>query len=349
MKVLHLPTNIASQMRVTVAALRNMGIDARGLTGRSPVQNAAGLEILPYASPHDSFLKRKATALRRAALIMEAITRTDIVHWHYSAALPFGADLHAARLLGRKRFVEFWGSDIRIPEIEFADNPHYVRAWESGAYECRESESRENSLRTQRRFSENGVQLFVCSPGMDQYISRTLFPVSRWTAQRVCLSEYEPAIPRAATARPLVVHAPSAPGSKGTRFILAAVEKLRAECEFDFELIHGKTPLEAKEWMSRCDIFVDQLIAGEYGVAAVEAMALGKPVICYMKPSLLRHYPAHFPVISANPDNVADVLRELLHDGPRRHAAGEASRAWVEERHDARKVVARIADYYQTA
>src|SRR5688500_3168788 len=124
MKVLHVPTNIASQMGVTVAALREMGIDARGLTGRSPVQNPDGLEVLPYASPHDSFLKRKSTALRRAALIMEAICRADVVHWHYSAALPCAADLRAARLLGRKRFVEFWGSDIRVPEIEFADNPY---------------------------------------------------------------------------------------------------------------------------------------------------------------------------------------------------------------------------------
>ena len=347
MKVLHLPSNIASQMRVTVAALRDMGIEARGLTGPSSVQNAAGLEILPHAAPGASFFKRKATALHRAALIMEAITRADIVHWHYSAALPFAADLGTARLLGRKRFVEFWGSDIRNPEIEMADNPYFLRAWESGEYECRDGQSHGNSLRTQRQFSENGVQLLMGSPGMDQYISRTLFPQSRPTAQRVCLAEYEPSIPRAANTRPLVVHAPSAPGAKGTKFILAAVEKLRAEGDFDFQLVHGMTPLEALKWMSRCDVFVDQLIAGEYGVAAVEAMALGKPVICYMKPSLLSHYPAHFPIINANPDTIEEVLRTLLCNGPRRQVVGEASRAWAEERHDARKVVAQIVEHYQ--
>ena len=138
MKVLHLPANLASQMRVTVLAQRETGLEVRGLTGPSPVQNAAGLEVLPHAAPGASFLRRKATALRRAVRIMEAIAWADIVHWHYSAALPGAADLRAAQLLGRKRFVEFWGSDIRNPEIEFADNPHFVRSWDSGAYECRE-------------------------------------------------------------------------------------------------------------------------------------------------------------------------------------------------------------------
>lgn len=349
MKVLHLPTNIASQMRVTVSALRDLGIDARGLTGPSPVQNAAGLEILPRAAPGASVLRRKSMALCRAAVVMEAIAAADVVHWHYGAALPLGADVRTARMLGRKRFVEFWGSDIRIPETEFADNPYFVRAWDSGEYECRESESRENSLKVQRLFSGNHVNLLLASHGMNQYIIPGMFPSRQWTSQRICLAEYEPAVPSAACSRPLVVHAPSAPGAKGTGFILAAVEKLREFLDFDFRLIHGLSPLEAKEWLRRCDIMIDQLITGEHGVAAVEAMAFGKPVICYTKPSLLRHYPPHFPVINANPDTIAPVLEELLRDGPRRHATGIASRAWVEERHDARKEAVRLAEYYSAA
>ena len=187
----------------------------------------------------------------------------------------------------------------------------------------------------------------MVSPGMDDYVSPEFFPSPLKTAQRLLLHEYEPAVPCATTSRPLIIHAPSAPGAKGTKFILAAVEKLHAECDFDFRLVQGLPPLEAKELMSRCDIFVDQLIAGAYGLAAIEAMALGKPVVCFIKPSQLAHYPPQFPVINADPSTIEDVLRALLKDGPRRNAAGEASRAWVEERHDARKVVARIAEYYQ--
>jgi len=348
MKVLHLASNIASQMRVAVHTLREMGIEARGLTGPSPYQNATGLEILPRADGA-SFLRRKASALHRAAIIMKAMARADVIHWYGEPALPLAADLRTAAALGRKRFVEFWGSDIRDPELEMADNPHFARAWRGDEYECKPVESRAHSVAVQRRFAANGAVLLKVSAGVAQYVVPGLFPGSYGTAQRLLLEEYAPAAPSASAARPLVVHAPSAPGAKGTRFVLAAVERLRAECDFDFQLIHGLSPAEAREWMRRCDVFVDQLIIGEYGVAAVEAMALGKPVVCYIKPSLRPHCPAHCPVISAAPDTIETVLRDLLQDGPRRRAAGEASRAWVEERHDARKVVARIAEYYQAA
>jgi hypothetical protein len=348
MRVLHLASNISSQMRVTVHVLREMGIETRGLTGPSSIQNAAGLDILPRVEGA-SFAHRKWLGLRRAAMVLKAIAWADVIHWYGEAALPFAADLHVAKSLGKTCFVEFWGSDIRDPEIEFAENPYFTGVWHSGEYECRSGESRAHSHEVQQRFAAIGARLLNVSAAMARYVVRGLFPRPHETCQRVLLEEYPATIPSSNIVRPLIVHAPSAPGAKGTRHVLAAVEKLRSECDFDFQLIHGMTPLEAREWMSRCDIFVDQLIAGEYGVAAVEAMALGKPVLCYIKPSLIGSYPAHFPIINADPDSIAEVLRQLLKDGPRRRSAGEASRAWAEERHDARKVVARIADYYKAA
>ncbi len=348
MKVLHLPANISSQMRATVHVLREIGIEARGMTGPSLYQNSGGLEILPRADG-GSLLARKSCAARRAAAILKAVAWADAVHWHGETALPLAADLLLARTLNRRRFVEFWGSDIRDPEIEIPDNPHFARAWESGGYECRTMESRAHSRAVQRRFQAGGARLFNVSPGMAQYLVPGSFPMRCESGQRLLLEEYPPAVPSAAAARPLVVHAPSAPGAKGTPFVLAAVERLREEVDFGFQLIQGMPAATARDWISRCDIFVDQLILGEYGVAAVEAMALGKPVICYLKPSLRPHTPPHCPVISADPDTITEVLREWLRDGPRRRSAGEASRAWVEERHDARRIVPRMAEYYQAA
>jgi hypothetical protein len=348
MKILHLPSNIASQMRITVHVLREMGMDARGLTGPSPFQNSTGLEILPRADDR-GFIPRKLCALRRAGIIMKAIVRADVIHWHGEPALPLAADLRAAKALGRRLFVEFWGSDIRDPELECAENPHYRRAWESGVYECSNVESRPHSHAVQHRFAAADAGVFNISPAMARYHLPGVFRRRYQTGQRVLLDEYPPAVPSAVTSRPLIVHAPSAPGSKGTPHVLAAVEKLRTEYDFDFQLIHGMSPSEARAWISRCDIFVDQLIVGEYGVAGVEAMALGKPMVCFIKPSVRGNQPDHLPVISADPETIVDVLRDLIKDGPRRQATGEASRAWVEEHHDARKIVARIAEYYQAA
>lgn len=64
-------------------------------------------------------------------------------------------------------------------------------------------------------------------------------------------------------------------------------------------------------------------------------MAYGKPVVGYIKPSLVGRYPADLPIISANPDNLADVLESLLQSGTLRYEAGRRGRLYVEKHHDA--------------
>lgn len=346
MKVLHLPTNIASQMSVTVRALRAEGIDARGLSGGSLVQDGSGIELLPLQG--GPWPRRLWSALRRCGRISRAVAWADVVHWHYGPGLPGALDLKLARLLGRKRFVEFWGSDIRNPEIESAGNRWYAEAFADPNFECR-AESAENSRRVQSTFARAGARALIPSPGMAEYLMGGCFAVHERTAQRVCLEDYPPVYPEARAARPLLVHAPTAPVTKGSRYILAAVEKLWERFDFDFKLITGMPHAVAREWISRCDVFIDQVVAGEYGLAAVEAMALGKPVVCFIKPSLTGAYAPGLPVVNAAPDTVEQVLEELLADGPRRRRTGELSRAWVEAHHDARKIARQLIGIYQAA
>ena len=77
-----------------------------------------------------------------------------------------------------------------------------------------------------------------------------------------------------------MLHAPSRRIVKGTKYILDAVEELKSEgLKFDFKMVEGMKNSDAKELYRTADIVVDQLRIGWYGVLAVEAMALGKPVI----------------------------------------------------------------------
>lgn len=51
MKVLHLPSNIASQISVKVRALRDIGVDARGLVrNNAPIQDVRGTERFPVVT-----------------------------------------------------------------------------------------------------------------------------------------------------------------------------------------------------------------------------------------------------------------------------------------------------------
>lgn len=81
-----------------------------------------------------------------------------------------------------------------------------------------------------------------------------------------------------------VVHAPSHRGAKGTEAVLAAIDQVRArEFPVGLDLVEAVRREEALARTARADIAIDQLRVGWYGGFAVEAMSLGKPVMCYIQ------------------------------------------------------------------
>src|SRR5262249_23680075 len=92
--------------------------------------------------------------------------------------------------------------------------------------------------------------------------------------------------------RPLVVHAPSNRGRKGTEYVIEACARLPV----DLEIVEGLPHDEARERYARADIVVDQLNAGWHGVFALEAMALGKPVVAHLKEDVVERSAEAFGV-----------------------------------------------------
>ena len=151
------------------------------------------------------------------------------------------------------------------------------------------------------------------------------------------------------------MHAPSQRRIKGTDYVEAAVERLRAEgMPFEYQLVEGMPRSEARKIYERADLLVEQLLLGWYSNLAIELMALGKPVVTYIRDEDLRFVPAEMkdelPVINATPESVYDVLRTWLTE--RRDQlpeVGRASRAFVERWHDPLKVAARTKADYERA
>ena len=84
---------------------------------------------------------------------------------------------------------------------------------------------------------------------------------------------------------------------------------------------------------------IDQLIIGYYGLAAVEGMSIGTPVICNMEnkefTTVFRRYSFlnECPIVSATPENIKDVLRILIAHPKLRKELGRAGRQYVEKYH----------------
>ena len=114
---------------------------------------------------------------------------------------------------------------------------------------------------------------------------------------------------------------------------LPLIKKLTEE-GIDLELI---SPTEVPNMyiryiQSQSDIFLDMLTYGWFGAMAREAMMLGKPVICYLRPewleSMRQEIPAYvdeLPIISATPQTVESILRDLIKDKEKRLAIGRKS------------------------
>ena len=344
MKVLHLPQDIASQMSVTIKALNRIGIEAHGLVNSQPViQSLEGVEIIDmaYKNRADQFIKM----MRYLPRIFSLINWADVIHWHFGeSALPRYLDFYWSRLLRKPGVVEFWGSDIRIAEVESKDNPYYAEARRQGQYP--HIDSFDSSVEQQLRFSHAGHNCILSCQSLYPYIQPGLFKKIHYVRQRVFLPGFHPQYPRANQVRPIVVHSPSNPGVKGTSAVLSAVKALSNQFNFEFRLVQGMPRNQALQVVSECDIFLDQFIGGGHGIAALEAMALGKPVVCYIKPSMIDKYPPDLPIVNANIDNLQELLSELLVDGQRRHDLGRRGRAYVEKHHDANKIAFQLKDIY---
>jgi glycosyltransferase involved in cell wall biosynthesis len=346
MRVLHLPVNIASIPSYTVRGLRSIGIEAKGLViVNDIIQSDEELKTVYSTEVSKYSIKWLWQRLIRCYYFLKLVAWADIVHWYFDTKVfPFELDLKFIKFLNKPSVVEFLGSDIRIPEIEFIDNPYYKKAFQSGYEYC---ESYRRSKNIQEQFAKAGF-IPILMPTLKQYIKKDIFLHYFYIqTQRLMLSDFIPSYPDANKLKPLIVHAPSAPICKGTPYVLEAVERLKKQYNFEFILVQGIPHKEALQIIQKADIFLDQFALGVYGMAAVEAMAYGKPVLCYIKSSFLNEYPIDLPVVNANPDNLAEILELLLKDGKLRYEIGKRSRVYVEKHHDAVKLSHQLVDIYR--
>ena len=239
--------------------------------------------------------------------------RTDIFHFYFALTLiPKSLQFPLNRLLGKKSVFHYLGSDIR------------GRTRDELAFGKRADAEIVGSYDAQRWVPE----AHVIPPGLD-------------------LRPFTP-VPPSLGPHPLVVHAPSNREKKGTRFVIDACDELGLELDIVEQVPHE----EARARYARADIVVDQLNAGWHGVFALEAMALGKPVVSYLKPDVVERsaqgYGIRIPIVPATKETLADALRPLVQQPALRRELGAASRAYVEQVHSSDGTADRLLDLYRS-
>jgi glycosyltransferase involved in cell wall biosynthesis len=327
-RVLHAAAEIAGQPGLLCRGLRKLGIDARSLsTQRS---------WLGYSSDIELDGSGVAGLVRRLVALARYGPRLDILHLHFGTSfLPRLIDLPLLARTGTRLVFHFHGCEVR-PRATMLTRHRFSACSECPVYCVPERQSR--LLEIARR---HGALLIVSTPDLLEAVPEAehlpvAIDLETWDGLRAA-AEPAPGF--------VVLHAPSDPAIKGTRYVAAAVDALRAEHpEVRLELIERQPAAEAHRRYGMATVAVDQVLLGWYGLFSVEAMALAKPVLTYIRPDLDR---PELPVVRTDRDSLAGDLDRLREDAELRSHHGAAGLAYVRAVHDLPVVCARLRDLYQ--
>lgn len=143
-----------------------------------------------------------------------------------------------------------------------------------------------------------------------------------------------------------VFHAPNHRNVKGTDFFVRVVEELRMEgVPIELQILQGVPNETVRQAMQDADIVADQLVIGWYAMFAIEAMAMAKPVLCYLREDIVDLYtdagliePDEIPILSCRPRALKDMLRDLVANRQKLTDHGLRGRAFVEKHHSTESV-----------
>lgn len=371
LKILHAPTTVGGNPQGLAKAERALGYKSRSIT---VFQNYLNYEADEVVCDDDkiSFMNE----IKRWGAIVKSLKNYNVLHYNsgqsiapirtypttkdyskwavflytniYAGATEF-LDMKIARLLGRVVSVTYQGSDAR--QVGYCRRSYPIHYYHNPSYTADDEKNdwfKRKRIQTVDKYADLiyavNPDILNVLPERAQFIPYASVSMTEWTPK---YGDENPAIPH-------IVHAPSNRKIKGTQYILDAFARLEQEgiC-FRYTLVENMSNVKARQVYETADLLVDQLFAGYYGGLAVELMALGKPVICYMREADMRHLPEKMcqdmPIINATPNTIYDVLKDwitIYKDKLR--LRGEASRRYVEKWHDPQKIAQKLIDDYKS-
>jgi glycosyltransferase involved in cell wall biosynthesis len=335
MKVFHGPVNISGMAGVLAQAQRHLGVDAKSYSFDNDFKYYVG-KLIPTKTDILQYLR---------FFIKERLHKYDVYHFYFGYSLTGSAliDISILKLLRKKVYFYFCGCDIR-------DCKKMIEKYEfSACKNCWPMLCGKNRLKSKRIAEKYANGIFVSTPDLLEFVENSV-----WLPQPIDLERFNKIrgkyVQKSNNKKNIItiVHAPSSQQLKGTEFIERAIHELQHNgYPIKFILVKNMSNKRAMEICAKADIAIDQLLIGAYGQYSVEMMALGKPVICYIRDDLVQHYPDNLPIINANPDNILSVLRKTLDNYDQLDRLREASIDYVSKVHDRYVVANKALDIYR--
>jgi len=358
MRVILLPYNIAGTASSLALALRKRGYSAEAWVYALDWLDIGADRVFVRSEHGSGFLLQLAIQIRKWGML-SYLWKADVVVYCFGAtafyparghfpkwAYPFWVAYNLLSMgmqlielaLAKARKIEivvlFQGNDARRRD-------YAIKNFEiSFAGEAEEIYSGAGDLIKRYQswlFSQLADEIFFLNPDLGHVLpSRSKFmPYPSVAAEDFTFAGV------AQTQGPLIIgHAPTSRKIKGTDLVIAAVQNLRASgIDVELKLFENIRRDEALKLYAHVDVFVDQLFAGWYGAVAVELMAMGKPVIAYVREDDLVHVDPSFakdlPILSCKPDELEQTILRLTQTSRAElNQMGRNARNFVEKWHN---------------
>ncbi|MBS3919017.1 MAG: hypothetical protein KG012_09020 [Deltaproteobacteria bacterium] len=143
-----------------------------------------------------------------------------------------------------------------------------------------------------------------------------------------------------------ILHAPNHDAIKGTKALVDAVETVKKEgLNIELVLMRGVSNSEIQKAIESVDLVADQFVIGWYAMFAMEAMAMKKPVLCYLREDLIDLYVKaglvrreEIPVINTNLLEIEEKIRWAFSHREELIKIGERSREFVRDHHSTERI-----------
>lgn len=239
------------------------------------------------------------------------------------------------------------GSDIRRPSRNALAEPD--SPFRDGAYP--DTERLEAIvLRNEHLMRETGAPVFVSTPDLLAEV-----PHAQWLPVVVTADRWSAAapLPPLRRERPVVVHAPSNAGLKGSGLIEQTMRALDAEGVVEYREIRGVPAADMPRVYGEADIVLDQFALGIYGVAACEAMASGRLVISHVAEATRSTVEARtgraLPVLEATAGTLEATIRGVCADPSAARALAAEGPSFVRDVHDGTRSAAALSSFLTPA
>lgn len=339
-KIFHGLVNYGTQAGLFSKELRSLGYETLSVVSEDKFKRSVDIQL----NSNISHLKKPFYLFYIFFRKLYWFYKFDVFHFYFGTTLFRQFDLPFYRLFGKKVIMEYLGWDVQL--YEYSINKYEIT--NARFYTSKEKSIQGDKEKTKRlKYEEKYIdKQFVCSPNYSEFVKNSeVLPLG------IDLDTYKYSKMKPSLQKIVIMHAPTSRNNKGTSYILDGVKKLIDQgYDIDLNLVENVSHEELISQYVKCDIFVDQILAGWYGTAAIEAMALGRPTICFIRENYFKHidYGNKIPIINADPSNFYNVLKESIDNKHMLPEIGLKSRQFVEDIHDIKKVTKHLILEYKS-